>query len=207
MRFLRRDKIPYVTLTLVFVNVACFLVEQILTERRTSYLFGMYANALSVGPGALYRMVTSGFFHYGIAHLLSNMLALVMMGMELEWVIGWWRFLVIYAAGLIGGSLMIQFLGGSGLHMGASSAIWGMMAALLIVVLRLHANPTGIMRVLVVNLAITFYFREVSWQGHIGGGIAGLIVSLLVLSIRPPRRLRRRPVLHLTEDEANRMIH
>ena len=186
-------KIPVATLTIVFLNVACFLIEAILKEEKASLMVGMYTHALSVGPGAYYRVITSSFMHYGILHLACNMLALLSFGMTMERGIGWWRFTVIYAAGMIGGALLINFAGGNGLHMGASDALWGLMCGLFFLVIRAHGNLESILRCLVLNIAITVGFRDsISWQGHVGGGIAGLIAAAILFSIRPRRRSRIR---------------
>ncbi|MBR4711626.1 MAG: rhomboid family intramembrane serine protease [Clostridia bacterium] len=202
----RNRKIPYATLVILFLNVACYLAEAIMGEEKASLTFAMYAHALSVSPVAWYRVLASSFMHFGFLHLICNMLALLSIGVEMEEIIGWKRYLIIYAAAILGDGLMVNFAGGEGLHMGASGALWGLMAALLIVVLRLHGNPNAILRCLVLNLAVTFGFSGISWQGHIGGGIAGLIAALIMLAVRPRRRMpvqAVRPPLPAESDDSD----
>ena len=107
------------------------------------------------------------------------MVCLVMFGLDLEMHTSQWRYALIYAVSVIGSGLLIHFAGGSGIHAGASGAIWGLMTATLVYNLRNGINPAYALRGIVINLIYSFS-AGVSWQGHIGGGIAGLLTALVV---------------------------
>ena len=178
-----RRKIPVVTYIIIGLNILGLIYEFSVDERLATYRYGMYQGALE--HGEYLRAVISAFLHFGIYHFACNMICLVSYGFDLESRIGHTKFALIYAAGILGSAVLINYAGGNGLHAGASGAIWGLMTATLIYNLRNGLNPAYALRGIVLNLIYSFS-ANVSWQGHIGGGIAGLLAALVLC--RKPRQ-------------------
>lgn len=178
-RFQMRNsrRIPVVTLILLGLNTLGLLYEFIVGQNRAIYAYGMYEGALQ--HGAYLRMIVSAFLHFGFYHFASNMICLVIYGFSLENQIGSVKYAVIYAAGILGSALLINFSGGYGIHAGASGAIWGLMTATLVFSIKNNLNPSYALRGIIINLIYSFS-AGVSWQGHIGGGIAGLAAALIL---------------------------
>jgi membrane associated rhomboid family serine protease len=137
----------------------------------------------SVADGDWWRVVTGGFLHAGFIHLLFNMYVLYIAGSILEPGIGTPRFLGIYFVGLLGGSLGAILIDPNATTVGASGAIFGLMAAVIVV-----ARGRGIEQVasqfglfVVLNLVITFSIPGISIGGHIGGLIGGGVAAALVI--------------------------
>ena len=172
---MRRRKIPIVSFVLLGLNVLGLIWEYQSGESYVTYRYGMYQGALQ--SGEYIRLLTSGFLHFGLLHFASNMFCLVVFGYNLERRIGSFRYAAIYFIALIGGGLLINWTGGSGIHAGASGAIWGLMTATLIYNIRNGINPAYAARGIVVNLVYSFS-AGVSWQAHIGGGLAGAAAAL-----------------------------
>ena len=172
-----KEKLPIFTFVILILNVLGLVYEFKVGENQAVSLYGMYQGAIK--DGEYLRMVVSAFLHFGIYHFGSNMICLLIYGFSLERQIGSIKFVLIYIAAIIGGSILIDYQGGYGIHAGASGAIWGLMTATLIYNIKHNINPTYALRGIIVNLIYSFS-AGVSWQGHIGGGIAGLIVALLV---------------------------
>ncbi len=170
-----RRKIPVVTFVLVILNIIGLVYEYKTGERFVTLRYGMYQGALE--DGEYLRAITSSFLHFGIYHFASNMICLVIYGFDLEDKIGSVKFALIYIAGMIGSALLVNFAGGNGIHAGASGAIWSLMTATLVYNLRNNLNPAYALRGILVNLVYSFS-AGVSWQGHIGGGVAGLAAAL-----------------------------
>ena len=170
-----RRKIPIVTFIILALNVLGMIYEFKVGQSRAIYTYGMYQGALE--DGEYLRLIVSAFLHFGIYHLGSNMICLVLYGFDLENRLGSAKFALIYAVATLGGSLLINYAGGNGIHAGASGAIWGLMTATLIYNLRNNLNPAYALRGIVINLIYSFS-AGVSWQGHIGGGVAGLVTAL-----------------------------
>jgi membrane associated rhomboid family serine protease len=132
-------------------------------------------------------LVTSGFTHFGILHLLLNMYALYLLGGILERALGRTRFALLYMAALLGGSLGILIINQNSISAGASGAVFGLMAAAAVAMHRQGINilQTGIGRTLGLNLVITFVLsRYISVGGHIGGLVAGGLCAITMLAPR-----------------------
>ncbi|MCR5830272.1 MAG: rhomboid family intramembrane serine protease [Lachnospiraceae bacterium] len=173
-----KQKIPFVTVAIVILNIIGLLYELSVGEDAAIYEFAMYEGALRDGEWA--RFIVSGFLHFGLYHFGSNMLCLVFFGISFEKRIGPVKYALIYLAALIGAGVMINFFGGEGIHAGASGGIWGLMCATLVLTIKNRQNPVYVGRGILFNLIYSFS-AGVSWQGHIGGGIAGFIMACILL--------------------------
>ena len=169
-----RNKIPTITIIILILNILGFIYEHKIGENQAAYTYAMYQGALE--DEQYLRIITSAFMHYGIYHLACNMICLISYGFDLENRIGSIKYALIYIAGIIGSALLINYTGGKHLHAGASGAIWALMTATLIYNLRHGLNLANAFRGIILNLIYSFS-AGVSWQGHIGGGIAGLLAA------------------------------
>ena len=135
-------------------------------------------------PHGWYRLITSGFLHFGIVHIGLNMFFLWVLGPMLEPALGRVRFILLYIASLLGGSLGVILLDKGGISAGASGAVFGLLAAAAIGQWRRGINPltTGIGATLLMNLVITFAIPGISIGGHIGGIVAGSICGWVMLA-------------------------
>ena len=87
-----------------------------------------------VRDGEWWRLLTAGFLHIGPIHLLFNMLALWVLGRDMEAVLGHGRFLAVYLISLLGGSAAVMlFYAPSSEVAGASGAVFGLMGGLAVV--------------------------------------------------------------------------
>ncbi|MEH0842948.1 rhomboid family intramembrane serine protease [Micromonospora sp. CPCC 205711] len=154
-----------------------------------------YASYVDFGPahgvaaGEWYRLVTAMFLHYGLVHLLLNMWALWVLGRDLEALLGPMRFLALYlVAGLGGNVAAFLFSTPNAASAGASTAIFGLFAAVFVIMRRLGRDTSSIVPILVINLVFTFTVPGISVPGHIGGLVVGALMAL-VLAYAP--RMRR----------------
>lgn len=145
-----------------------------------------------------YRLVTSGFLHFGILHIAMNMYLLFQLGKLIEPPLGRLRFGLLYLACLLGGSLGVLVLEGNsgGLHGGASGAVFGLMGAAAIGMQRRGINifQTGLGATLMINLLLTFTIPGISIGGHIGGIVFGIACGNFMLS---PTSHKQQPWLTL----------
>lgn len=131
-----------------------------------------------------YRLITSSFLHIAMFHFASNMYALIIYGFVFENRIPKWKYLLIYIVSMLGSSLLINFIGGTGIHIGASGAIWGLMAANLVYCLYSRKKFLYMLYAIIAVAGNVFYtFRfGISWQGHFGGAIAGTLLALILFA-------------------------
>ena len=133
--------------------------------------------------------LTSGFLHVGFFHLATNMFSLYILGQLLEPAAGHVRFAAIYFVSLLTGSFGALVVT-AGPTVGASGAIFGLMAAAALV---LRSRGIGIMESglgiwIGLNLLITFAVPGISVGGHIGGLIGGAVSAYVLFDLR--QRLR-----------------
>jgi membrane associated rhomboid family serine protease len=201
---LRTASEPLATYGLLALNVIVFLAEIGGGGGATSIEGGgtLVADGGLLGPaiadqGEWYRIVTSGFLHAGPLHLLMNMFVLYVLGTLLEPAIRSLRFLALYTTSLLAGSFGALLLDPDTVTVGASGAIYGIMAATIVIArgrgLEQVASQIGLW--LVLNLALTFSIPGISIGGHLGGLIGGGLAALLVSQTE--RRYRREPALAL----------
>jgi membrane associated rhomboid family serine protease len=143
-----------------------------------------YGGFCGAEPHQWYRLITSGFLHFGIIHIAFNMYALYQLGQLLERRLGRVQFTLLYFAALLGGSLGVVVLDGQGLSGGASGAVFGLMAAAAIGLHHQGINvfSTSLGTILLLNFFITFTISGISIGGHVGGAIAGLACGYIMLA-------------------------
>ncbi|WBB78627.1 rhomboid family intramembrane serine protease [Micromonospora sp. WMMD882] len=141
-----------------------------------------------VADGEWYRLVTAMFLHYGVLHLLLNMWALWVLGRSLEAALGPLRFLALYLIAGFGGNVAAYFFSASNVATaGASTAIFGLFAALFVIMRRLGRDTSAVLPILVINLVFTFAVPGISIAGHLGGMVTGALLAL-VLAYAPRTR-------------------
>ncbi|KRA39113.1 MULTISPECIES: rhomboid family intramembrane serine protease [unclassified Nocardioides] len=142
-----------------------------------------------VQDGAYWQLFTSMFTHVEPWHLGFNMLALWVLGPQLEQVFGRARFLAIYLLSGLAGSVAVYWLSAEhGSTVGASGAIFGMMGALVIVGFKVGGQLQGLLLWIGINVALTFTLSNVSWQGHFGGLAGGALIAAVIAYAPKGRR-------------------
>jgi membrane associated rhomboid family serine protease len=145
-----------------------------------------------VDDGAYWQLLTGGFVHVSVLHIAFNMLALYSIGPQLELALGRVRFLALYFLSLLAGSAAVMWFAPEFQQtIGASGAIYGLFGALLVIARKVGGDLRSLIGLLVVNLFITFTIPGISWQGHLGGFVGGVVITaLLVYAPTGPQRTR-----------------
>jgi len=155
---------------LIGLNVVVYMGQQ--SDVTITGRFGMLPSA--VATGEVYRMLTAAFLHASITHILFNMVALWIVGPTLEAALGRARFLALYVASALGGSVCALFLDHpETLGVGASGAVFGLFAAYFVVARARRVDARQIMGLIIVNLLIGFVVPGIDNWAHIGGLIVG----------------------------------
>lgn len=180
------------TVALIVINVAVFFILTMFGDTEDAVFMlqhgAMYEPNIIEGH-EYYRIFTCLFLHFGITHLLNNMVMLGALGWNLELEIGKVRFVIIYfASGIIGNIVSLFYdltLEQPAVSAGASGAIFGLMGALLYVVI---ANRGRLGRLsgrgMLVMVALSLYFGLTSTGvdnlAHIGGVVSGFLLAVLL---------------------------
>lgn len=193
-----------VTLSLIGANVLVWLLIQATggsRSRLVDLLALLPASAARIFPGgqvelvrgvddgAWWQLITSVFTHVSLVHIGFNMVALWFLGPPLEALLGRARFLALYlVSGLMGSAAVMLFSAAHGQTLGASGAIFGLLGALLVVAIKRRGNVQTVLVWLGLNLIFTFTVSGISWQGHVGGLVGGLLIAGAL--VYAPRRRR-----------------
>lgn len=180
------------TVALIVINIAVFFILTMFGDTEDAVFMlqhgAMYEPYIIEGH-EYYRIFTCLFLHFGITHLLNNMVLLGALGWNLELEIGKVRFVIIYfASGIIGNIVSLFYdltLEQPAVSAGASGAIFGLMGALLYVVI---ANRGRLGRLsgrgMLVMVALSLYFGLTSTGvdnlAHIGGVVSGFLLAVLL---------------------------
>jgi len=181
-----------VTWTLVAINVAVFLVTWVRPGILNDLEMLGYASYSQGGPmhgvaaDEWYRLITNAFVVPGVGlsglglwDILFNMWALVFVGPSLEGLLGRARFLTVYLLSAVGGAVTYYFLAPQNqFAAGASGAIYGLFGAWFVVSRRLKLDTRGIVVLIAINLALSFFLHNIiAWQDHIGGLLTGALLT------------------------------
>jgi membrane associated rhomboid family serine protease len=209
----RVGRAGYATRTLIGINVAVMVISAIAGGARaiagSGGWFGLLGSQTSVtrwgevlgyapytmggevhgvAAGEWWRLVTAMFLHYGVLHLLLNMMLLWQLGRYLEAQLGPIRFTALYLLAGFGGNVAAYvFTPQNQPAAGASTAVFGLVAAMFVINRRLKLDVTSLIPLLVINLLFTFTVSNISVAGHLGGLVAGAVVAV-VLAYAPPAR-------------------
>ncbi|RHV65699.1 rhomboid family intramembrane serine protease [Clostridium sp. OM02-18AC] len=186
---------------LIILNITYFLYLELAGSSEDAYF--MLQHGAMYGPCVLedheyYRLLTSMFMHFGINHIVNNMLVLFVLGDNLERALGKVKYLLFYLLCGVGANVVSMLfelpVGDWAVGAGASGAIFGVVGGLIYVV----AVNKGCLedlnsRQLVVMAAFSLYLGFTSTgvdnAAHVGGLVIGIILAALFY--RKPKRTCR----------------
>lgn len=180
------------TVAVIVINIAVFFILSLFGDTEDAVFMlqhGAMYEPMVMQDHEFYRIFTSMFLHFGISHLLNNMVLLGALGWNLELEIGKIRFLVIYLISGLGGNFLSLYHGISTetyvVSAGASGAIFGLMGALLYVVIanrgRLgRLSGRGILIMVILSLYFGLTSSGVDNWAHIGGLVSGFVMAVIL---------------------------
>ncbi len=189
--WIKKD-MPWMTIILMAVNIIGFLFLEIIGDTENGAFIaeygGLYPKYIKE-RNQWWRILTSGFIHFGAIHLANNMVIFCCIGSRLERAVGSVKFLLIYFLSEIGGGLLsycvMLYTEDYAVSAGASGAVFGTIAGLLWVVIFHKGCFGGItVRGLLLMLALSLYYgfstMGVDNWGHIGGAATGFVSAIIL---------------------------
>lgn len=181
-----------VNLVIVAANILVFIVLSFLGDTEDAAF--MAEHGASFAPfvamnGEYYRLFTCMFLHFGLEHLLYNMLVLIYMGDVLERAVGKLRYLTIYLVGGVAGNVLSVWMEirkeSYAVSAGASGAIFAVIGALVYIVVRNKGDLEEFSGRRLVLMAALSIVQGVTAQGvdvsaHVGGFVAGFFLAFLL---------------------------
>lgn len=186
---------PYITpvnTVLAALNVIIFFILDIMGDTTDAvFMLGhgaMYPYAVLI-DGQWYRLLTSAFLHFGFPHLVNNMVMLICLGSYLERALGKIKYIIFYLAAAVGSSLaslgIMLYTGNIAVSAGASGAIFGIIGALLYMLIRNRgrfADLTMMRFLLMIALSLYYGFSStgVDNAAHVGGLVIGFVLGVIL---------------------------
>ena len=186
---LRRSQQAPITLALLAINVLVWLGQISPFGQAITYEF-FFAPVLAISEP--WRMLTAGFVHdwSGPLHILFNSYAIWIFGRQLEPMLGTLRFLLLYLTSIVGGSVAVMWLSDPVVPVvGASGALFGLMGAFFVIIRATGGNASQLFGLIAINFALGFFVSGISWEGHLGGLVTGLLIALLFARTRKPNQV------------------
>lgn len=187
----RNQYITPVNITLVVINIIVFFVLDVCGNTEDGiYMFehgAMYPYSVLLDH-EWYRLLTSAFLHFGISHLVNNMIMLVCLGSYLERALGSVKYAIFYVISAVGSSLvsMMHMLKTDDIAVsgGASGVIFAVIGALLYLVIRNkgHFEDLTMLRFLIMmglSLYYGFTTTGVDNAAHLGGLCIGFVLGII----------------------------
>lgn len=180
-----------VTYSLLGLCVAVFAVVALAPDAASViFVRGAQLNS-EIAAGQWYRLLTAAFLHLQMPHILFNMLALYVLGPQLERQVGSVPFLGLYlSSAVVGGAAFYLLNDPFASAIGASGAIFGLFGAWLAVAFRSRHTTWGragfrqMLTLLAINMALPLVMPNIAWEAHLGGlGAGALIASVWMMAI------------------------
>ena len=191
--------INWMNLLIIGVNLLIFALTEITgdTEDVTFMLKCGAAYTPWILDGQWYRLFTSMFLHFGVSHLLNNMVLLLFLGDMLEELTGKWRYLLIYlGVGLAGNiiSLLMDCRSGEmAVSAGASGAVFAVIGGIFVILVKQRGRVKDLTLsrlVFVIFLSIYHGFQSsgIDNAAHVGGLLGGIFLTFLVYRRKNPQK-------------------
>lgn len=177
-----------VTVTLIAIQVIIYLLMILAggsTNPAVLLRFGALQSA-ALQAGEWWRLITPVFVHIGFAHLLINSITLYFIGMYIEQLFGHWRLLIIYLGSAVVGNLMSAYWLPAGISAGASTGIFGLFGAFIMLGASFRENQAlrmlsrQFLILVALNIVTDLMVPGIDLAGHLGGFIGGFLLAYLV---------------------------
>jgi rhomboid protease GluP len=177
----------FITILIMLINTGMYVATVLRgggadPDLNTLSAFGAKFAPLIV-QGQWWRLITAGFLHGGILHILMNMWVLFDLGAQVEEMYGPSRFLVIYLVSNVTGFLASMYLIPRVLSVGASAAIFGLIGAMIAMGVRDRSSYGSAIRSFYLRWAVYGLVLSLipgtDWAAHIGGLAGGFLIGFL----------------------------
>ncbi len=198
---MKKEQKAICTEFLIIVNILVFLCLTFIGNTEDAVFMvehgAMYEPYIVYGK-EYYRIFTSQFLHFGIEHLLNNMVLLGALGWHIEEETGHFKILLIYLFSGVGGNILSLlwniYWNNNVISAGASGAVFGLMGALACIFIKNKGKAgqltgRGITILIILSLYVGFTSSGVDNIAHIGGLICGAFLTFLLY--RRPKSLKK----------------
>ncbi|WP_244244668.1 rhomboid family intramembrane serine protease [Marinilactibacillus kalidii] len=184
MSLRRWQRKPYITYGLILITILMFFLQTIKGGSQNPYVLyelGAKVNQ-SIILGEWWRLITPVFLHIGFEHILLNGVIIYFLGIQVESIVGHWRYFLLYMLSALAGNAA-SFAFNDAISAGASTALFGLFGATLALPklfpnnYRIKEMSRSFMLLIIINLAFGFFSTSIDMAGHIGGIAGGYLLT------------------------------
>ena len=186
----KKKHFPLITWSVGLICIVVYLLSWILNRTfneplAVAVVLGAYYKAFVVGLNQYWRFLTSGFVHVELWHLVINVFSLFNIGAYLELVLDRIKYLSVLLTAIIFGNLLVFIGSGNIVSLGISGGLYGLLAVLFVYyfksgMIRNRRLRNNIIMIMAVNIIVSLS-PGISFLGHLGGFIAGLVLGVIML--------------------------
>ena len=193
---------PFVTYGFLIIITVIYLLMTIdggSQNPLTLVKYGAKFN-MAIISGEWWRLITPAFLHIGTTHLVMNALVIYFLGMQIEKIIGHFRyFLLLLLSTLLGNVTSFAF--SYAISAGASTAIFGLFASTLVLA-KLYPYQKGIQDLsrnyivlILLNVVFGLFSGTVDNAGHIGGLVGGYLTMYAVSTVNASNNPKKKRLM------------
>jgi rhomboid protease GluP len=178
----------YTTVIILLINFGLYVATAVygktVGETEALLMFGAKARVAIFGYHQWWRLVTAGFLHAGILHILMNSWVLFDLGTQVEELFGTSRMIVFYFISTVCG-FFLSTVWNPGLSVGSSAGIFGLIGAMIALGVRHRSTLGDHIRGLYIRWAIygllfgLLPFFQIDNAAHVGGLASGFGVAYI----------------------------
>ncbi len=177
-----------ITYTIIIINIIVFIFFRLNPNFLVANQYDLFiSGSRQIDFSSIMKITISGFTHFGFMHIFFNMYFLYLVGKIVETFLKRVNYIILYFGSLyISGIFVIFFSESTTITIGASGALYGLLAFLIVYyylhknVLRNYINVSGLIAIVGINVLITILVPNISIVGHLGGFLGGGLLTFLV---------------------------
>ncbi len=177
-----------ITYTIIIINIIVFIIFKLDPRFVVANQYDLFiSGSKEIDFSSIVKITISGFTHFGFIHIFFNMYFLYVVGKIVEIFLSKINYIILYFGSLyVSGVFAIFFSDSETITIGASGALYGLLAFLIVYyylhknALRNYMNVSGLIALVGINVLITLLVPGISVVGHLGGFIGGVIFTFLV---------------------------
>lgn len=148
----------------------------------SAILFGAYYKTFILAHHEWFRLISYGFIHTDFIHLAMNSLALINLGNFMERIYGWKKFTITILMGILVGGMFVFVAQGNTMVVGISAGLYAVLGVMIVYLvetglIKQRQIQAQLWRLVMVNLMINL-IPQVSYIGHLGGFVAGVLMGI-----------------------------
>lgn len=188
-----------IIISLVMHSLVGIISEMGVTPASAAIILGAYYKSFIVANFEYWRLLSAGFIHISLVHLMVNMYALYNLGLFFETQFGWKRMVITLVIGIVAGSGFQFVTAGNVLAVGLSGGLFALLGSIIVFqfevgLIRQRAVQMQLLQLIIINGLISLV-PGIAVMAHVGGLVSGILLAIFFSKKPSWNDLRRHVVI------------